>query len=90
MEDIFNSKSLGKMEKISNRTTRRILNDKFEESISFKTKIKNICKRMKKNMKKKNIISVDNSKSSENNNSKEKIKALLNDYKNSISKNKKI
>jgi hypothetical protein len=90
MEDIFNSKSVGKMKKLSNGTTRRILNDKFEESISFKTKIKNICKRMKKNMKKKNIISVDNSKSSENNNSKEKIKALLNDYKNSISKNKKI
>ena len=90
MEDIFNSKSLGKMKKLSNIITRRILNDKFEESISFKTKIKNICKRMKKNMKKKNIISVDNSKSSENNNSKEKIKTLLNDYKNSISKNKKI
>ena len=43
-----------------------------------------------KNKKKKNIISVDNIKSSENNNSKEKIKTLLYDYKNSISKNKKI
>ena len=90
MEDIFNSKSLGKMKKISNRTTRRALNDKFEESIGFKTKIMNIYKRMKKNMKKKNIISFDNSKSSESINSKEKIKTLLNDYKNSISKIKKI
>jgi len=45
---------------------------------------------MKKNKKKKNIVSFDNSKSLENNNSKEKIKTLLNDYKNSISKNKKI
>ena len=50
----------------------------------------NICKKMKKNKKKKNIVSFDNSKSLENNNSKEKIKTLLNDYKNSISKNKKI
>ena len=90
MEDILNSKSLGKMKKISNRTTRRILNDKFKESIGFKTKIMNICKRMKKNKKKKNIVSFDNNKSLENNNSKEKIKTLLNDYKNSISKNKKI
>jgi len=31
MEDIFNSKSFGKMKKISNRATRRILNDKFKE-----------------------------------------------------------
>jgi hypothetical protein len=45
---------------------------------------------MKKNKKKKNIVSFDNSKSSENINSKQKIKALLNDYKNSISKIKKI
>jgi len=50
----------------------------------------NICKRIKKNKKKKNIVSFDNSKSLEYNNSKEKIKTLLNDYKNSISKNKKI
>ena len=50
----------------------------------------NIYERMMKNKKKKNIISVDNIKSSENNNSKEKIKTLLYDYKNSISKNKKI
>jgi len=90
MEDILNSKSLGKMKKISNRTTRRILNDKFKESIGFKTKIMNICKRMKKNKKKKNIVPFDNNKSLENNNSKEKIKTLLNDYKNNISKNKKI
>jgi len=94
MEDILNSKSIGKMKKISNRTTRRILNDKFKESIGFKTKIINICKRMKKNKKKnkkkKNIISFDNNKSLDNNNSKEKIKTLLNNCKNSISKNKKI
>ena len=90
MEDIFNSKSLGKMKKISNRTTRRALNDKFEESIGFKTKIMNIYKRLNKNKNKKNIVSFDNSKSSESINSKEKIKTLLNDYKNSISKIKKI
>ena len=38
MEDIFNSKSVGKMKKLSNGTTRRILNDKFKENIGFKTK----------------------------------------------------
>ena len=90
IEDISNSKSLGKMNKTSNRTTRRILNDKFKENIGFKAKIMNIRKRKKKNKKEKNIISFDNNKSLENNNSKEKIKTLLNDYKKSISKNKKI
>ena len=90
IKNVFNSKSLGKMKKISNRTTGRILNDKFKESIGFKTKMINICKRMKKNKNKKNIASFDNRKSYENNNSKEKIKTLLNDYKNSISRKNKI
>jgi hypothetical protein len=53
-------------------------------------KIMNICKRLKKNKKKKNMISIDNNKSSEINFSREIQKTLLNEYKHSISKNTKI
>ena len=107
MEDVLNYKSLGKRNKISNRTTRGNLNDKFKGIIGFNTKtisgknsssslysteykkIMNICKRLKKE-KRKNIISIDDSKSSEINFSKEIQKTLLNDYKKSVSKSKKI
>jgi len=107
MEDVLNFKNLGKRNKISNRTTRGNLNDKFKGIIGFNTKtisgknsssnlysseykkIMNVCKRLKKN-KRKNIISIDDSKSSESNYSKEIQKTLLNDYKKSVSKSKKI
>ena len=109
MEDALNFKSLGKINIISNRTTKRNSNNKFEDSTGFNTKtnsekhsstnlysieykkIIDICKRLKTNKKKKkkNIISIDESKSSESNYSKEIQKNLLNDY-NSASRNKKI
>ena len=91
IEDASNSKSSGRMKKISNRTSMEIENDKFKDKIGFnsKAKIMKICKKIKKKKEKK-IISVDNSKSSERNYSKEIIKTLLNDYKNSLSKNKRI
>jgi hypothetical protein len=107
MEDDSNYKSFGKKNKMSNRISRRILNDKFKGSLGFNSKenskknissnlyitdyksIMNLCKRMKKN-KKKNFISINNNKSSESNYSQEIQKSLLNDYKNSFSKNKKI
>jgi len=91
IEDASNSKSSGKMKKISNRTSMEIENDKFKDKIGFNTKAKimKFCKKIKKK-KEKNIISVDNRKSSERNYSKEIIKTLLNDYKNSLSKNKRI
>ena len=107
MEDDFNYKSFGKKKKMSNRISRRILNDKFKSRLDFNTKtyswnknssflysteykkIMNICKRTKK-IKKNNIISIDNNQSSESIYSQEIRKTLLNDYKNSISKNKKV
>ena len=83
MEDALNFKSLGKINIISNRTTKRNSNNKFEDSTGFNTKtnsekhsstnlnsieykkIIDICKRLKTNKKKKkkNIISIDESKS---------------------------
>ena len=102
MEDSFNFKSLRKINQLSNRSTRKNSNNIFKGSISFNAKtnsrikissteykkIMDICKRLKKSKKKKNIISIDESRSLESNYSKEIQNTLLNDYKSSVSKNK--